>query len=101
MAEIETEQEKTRAEIATYLREFADELDPNTEILDPQAENGGKVTIIAGNESATINPPESVSFGVEVDTESSLLEAGATRGASFTLQWDEEQVEETDDFEVE
>lgn len=101
MAEIEVEQEKTRAEIATYLREFADELDPKGEMIGSPAENGGKMTVIAGNESATINPPESLYFEVEIDTEASLLEAGADRGATFTLRWDKDQVEATEGFEVE
>lgn len=100
MAEIGKEQEKTRAEIATYLREFADEFEPGGEMLGSQ-ERGGKVTVIAGNDSATVNPPETLHFGVEVDTDSSLLETGADRRVTFTLRWDADQVEPDEEFDVE
>lgn len=101
MAEIEVEQEKTRAEIASYLREFADELEPTSEVLGARNGNGKKMTIIVGNESATINPPDLLHFGVDVDTQSSLLEAGMDRRVTLTMRWDEEQVEATEGLEVE
>ena len=98
MADLEAESEKTRAEVATYLREFADKLDPRMEGADPGSE---KVTIIVDNESATVNPPEMLRFGVGAKTDSSLLDAGADRGITFSLTWDKDQVETDEGFDVE
>lgn len=157
MATIESTHERTRSEIADYLREFADELDPgrgpdssdragrsdrsgrtedaatgrggrssdtgprdanardrdatagtgdrdataDTEDRERTAAAGDKVTVIVGNESATINPPRTCSFDVAIDTDSSLLDAGAERSATFTIRWSEEHVEADDELSVE
>lgn len=147
MATIESTHERTRSEIADYLREFADELDPgrgpdssvrtgrsdrsgrtedaatggggrssDTGPRDANASDrdattdaedrertaaGDKVTVIVGNESATINPPHTCSFDVAIDTDSSLLDAGAERSATFTIRWSEEHVEADDELSVE
>lgn len=116
MGDVSSSQERTRAEIAEYLREFADELDSGDTrsskgIDEPgrsggsasteRTDDGGKVTIVAGNESATINPPETLTFDVEVATDSSLLEGGGTeRSATFSLRWNEDHVEEDDELDV-
>lgn len=143
MPDVSAETEKTRAEVAEYLREFADKLSPqgdrpagdrqdrstttddrprhdqpgNAHPVDESSAAGsagtdgsrtadrsssGKVTVIAGNESATINPPESLLFGVEVDAEDSLL-GGPTgqRGVTFSLTWSSEDVETDEEFDVE
>ncbi|WP_336343759.1 amphi-Trp domain-containing protein [Halalkalicoccus ordinarius] len=116
MGDVSSSQERTRAEIAEYLREFADELDSGDArsskgIDEPgrsgdsapaeRTDDGGKVTIVAGNESATINPPETLTFDVEVATDSSLLEGGGTeRSATFSLRWNEDHVEEDDELDV-
>ncbi|ELY55736.1 hypothetical protein [Natronococcus jeotgali] len=137
MATLETTQERTRSEIAAYLREFADELDPETRTenatrgtaagtsgtdapeasrtdrrtadadatgdRDPDraASVGDKVTVIAGNESATINPPRTCAFDIAIDTDSDLLNAGAERSTTFTIRWDAEHVENDDELRVE
>lgn len=156
MVSLNQERERTRSEVADYLREFADELDPagsrseepgtetgsgrtatesgagtpgtgtgddslvddddstltadddRTANRDAEASgatnrgtDGDKVTIIVGNESATINPPETLSFAIDVDTDSSLLDAGAERSATFSLRWSGEHVEADDSLEVE
>lgn len=137
MASLETTQERTRSEIAAYLREFADELDPETRTEDATrgtaagtsgtdatdtsrtnrrtddadaagdrdpdraASVGDKVTVIAGNESATINPPRTCAFDVAIDTDSDLLNAGAERSTTFTIRWDAEHVENDDELRVE
>src|SRR5690606_35104021 len=133
MASLNATQERTRAEIADYLRSFADELDPDgrsgqsntgdgggrsldagtdetglldgddrsnrdaeeTGLLDADGSSDGsrasstgdKVTVIAGNESATINPPQTCLFDVTIDTDSDLLETGADRSTTFTIRW--------------
>lgn len=135
MADVSTESEKTRAEVAEYLREFADELSPRGEgttdddrdrsrmgqdrtgtedagtggsreagdrTTDDRTATDRKVTVIAGNESATIVPPENLSFAVEVDSEDSLL-GGPTgeRGVTFSLGWSSDDVETDDELGVE
>ncbi|WP_049972291.1 amphi-Trp domain-containing protein [Haladaptatus cibarius] len=126
MAELEAEFEKSRSEIASYLREFATKLDANeasltesggrthhsTETASPtDSVDGGteqpsetrsseKVTILVGNDSATVNPPETLSFSVAVDSDSSLMESGAEESVSFTLRWASEEVGEDDELSV-
>ena len=115
MAEVEAEREMTRTEVATYLHEFADKLaggasesrgestsDPppeeGTEDADAGADDTStdarRVTFTVGNESATINPPETVRFEMAVDSTGGMLESGASETVSFALNWDSE---ETDD----
>lgn len=168
MADISSTHEKTRAEVADYLREFADRLDSRGASAGTEARSGGtdsmgattsrtetdagvsgdagrhtetddagrhtetgasgttdptsrsaettgdadvertgaarsgdKVTIIAGNESATINPPDLVQFDVDVTTDSSMLDAGRSHSATFTISWDADAVEEDDELRVE
>ncbi|MFU8867029.1 hypothetical protein [Natronococcus sp.] len=142
MATLETTQERTRSEIAAYLRQFADELDPDvrsdgadrggntaetvgtgstettgtgTGIGDETSRRDGatdgdrdraqsvgdKVTVIAGNESATINPPRTCAFDVAIDTDSDLLDTGAERSTTFTIRWDADHVEADDELTVE
>lgn len=117
MGNVSSSQERTRSEIADYLRKFADELDsggsrpPNEAGEDvrrddeptasERATEDGKVTIVAGNESATINPPETLTFDVEVDTDSSVLRGRATeRNATFSLRWNADYVSEDDEIGV-
>lgn len=155
MADIDIESDHSRAEIATYFRNFADELeradtsdrdvtdathatetgdskrstgtttdrtadtdpaDSHTDSSHPvdthssatqpddetrDAARDDSVTIIVGNESATINPPDTMRFRIEVKSDSSMLSAGEDRMARFTLQWTGEEVEPTDDIRIE
>lgn len=82
MNEFELEREETRSDVAAYLRKLADGL-----------EQGDKLTFVAGDESATINPPESVHFKIETDTDSSWL--GGEDGRSFSLElgWQADDVD--------
>lgn len=117
MGNVSSSQERSRAEIAEYLREFADELDSNGARTSREATSesersgestptkrtgdGGKVTVVVGNDSATINPPETLTFDVEVGSDSSLLEGTSTeRSATFSLRWNEDHVEEDDELSV-
>ncbi|MFC4438214.1 MULTISPECIES: hypothetical protein [Natrialbaceae] len=133
MASLDSTQDRTRAEIADYLRSFADELDPSrqpdsgerddrtlsTDRQEPGVQGtdmttgtsdrgqgqgssvGEKVTVIAGNDSATINPPQTCTLDVAIDTDSDLLDTGAERSTTFTIRWDAEQVEADDGLSVE
>ncbi|WP_266079946.1 amphi-Trp domain-containing protein [Haladaptatus caseinilyticus] len=126
MAELEAEFEKSRSDVASYLREFADKLDSNgtlrsgtsgrtrrseettppTDTTDDDSSQSTetsdqeKVTILVGNDSATVNPPETLSFGVAVDSDSSLMDSGAEESVSFTLRWASEEVQEDDELSV-
>lgn len=124
MAEIETEQEMSRAEVAAYFHEFADKLsgertqeeesttdetdsdeafvsnESDTHGKTPQGEHGGKVTFTAGNESATVNPPDTVLFEIEVDSTSGMLESSANETIEFTLNWETEESEDDEDDEL-
>lgn len=140
MAELDVKKQRSRTEIANYLREFADKLDERGDVVnefdseterkmsetektemtgtktsgaettetdrtEPQgtqtrsADHG--MTIIVDNESATVTPPETMHFGVEVETDSSLLETGMDRGVTLSLRWDAEQVEAPDKLDIE
>lgn len=142
MSEISAEREKTRSEVAEYLREFADKLDSGTGSATEQGQTtrskgetarsgtnvgaddpnldrdrgdhadggshgagtdqgSGKLTLVVGNDSATINPPETVGFTVEVNSDSSLMDSGKTQHASFDLTWDADAVEEDDELRIE
>lgn len=152
MSDIDIETEQTRAEIAAYFRNFADELDrdgaggrdvtnevrgtetrgnhqstgtttdtgpgdTNTDSsptgdsrstgarsTDDETRGVGgddSVTIIIGNESATINPPDTMRFQIEVESDSSMLSPGEDRMARFTLTWAGEEVPPNDDIRIE
>ncbi len=120
MAEIDVEKERTRGEVASYLRDFADKLDPVEDVVDPGHESvgatGGKstgdvvelggendrnLTIVVDNESATVTPPDSMNLRVQVETESSLLDTGMDRGVTFSLRWNADQVDSPDELGVE
>lgn len=59
------------------------------------------MTVIVGNESATISPPETLSFEVEVDAEDSLLGSPTgERGVTFSLNRSLEDVEPDDELDV-
>lgn len=89
MNEFELEREQSREEVAAYLRKLADGL-----------ENDSKVTFIAGEESATINPPDSVYFRMETSADSSWI--GGDDGQSFVLElgWETEEAEGDEELTI-
>lgn len=108
MVQIDNTHERTRSEVADYLREFANKLDRLTASDPSRADDevptdsaDRKITLVTGNESATIKPPETVTFDVEVDTESGLLEQGGEHSATLRLRWDGSHVEADDELSVE
>ncbi|WP_158058334.1 hypothetical protein [Halorussus halophilus] len=119
MANIDAEMEKSRKEVAEYLREFAEELEPaetpptptnrptdeaeSDTAREDEAEtpSGEKVTLLVGNESATINPPGTVDFDVSVDSDAALVGSSETQHVSFQLTWEGEEVETDDELRVE
>lgn len=98
MADVSSESERSRSEVAAYLREFADKLESRAHA--GMEGDDSRITVIAGNDSATVNPPETVQFSVEVDTDPSLLEVGASQGVTFSLRWDAQDVESSEGLDV-
>lgn len=117
MTELDAVQESTRNEVAQYLREFADQLETTDRPMGtPLPEEGtteaaaegerrvgadGKVTLVVGNDSATINPPETVGFTVRVDDDDPLVGGESERRLEFALEWDAEAVEADGSLEIE
>jgi len=74
MPEIETEERKTRAEVATYLRDLADDL-----------EAGGELTLELGGRSVTLDPAETVTLKLEGEWGEGG--AGDEESIEFELVW--------------
>jgi len=68
----ESETVESRAAVADYLRSVADRLD-----------GGDAVTLRAGDEEVTLDPPASVSFEVKVERETNTDETSV----EFELEW--------------
>lgn len=107
MAKLEHSHERTRREVAEYLRTFAAKLDPGgsspapERVEMPEEETDTrKLTLVSGNASATINPPDTLAFDVEIDTDSGLLEAGNEHSATFRIRWDASHVEADDELSI-
>ncbi len=73
----ETEKRRTRAEIASYLRAFADKLDGD-----------GPITLTAGEQSVTMDPPERPTFEVKAEREGPT-DAPGELSVEFEVEWDE------------
>lgn len=109
MTEIASSQEMTRNEVAEYLRAFAAELDTTT--LEQGGETGPhhdaephdpRVTFMVGTDSATIDPPDELSFGVAVESDGSFVGTDRDHEVSFELSWqtDEERDDQYDALEI-
>lgn len=102
MTEIDAEREMSRVEVADYLREFADQLGrTGPEIPAAEGEtDDGRVTLLVGNDSATINPPETLVFEIEVESDTSLVGTDVEESVAFELTWRAEQIDEHDEIEI-
>jgi amphi-Trp domain-containing protein len=72
-----SETKQNRGEIASYLRKVADNLD-----------GGTKITLKAGSESVTLNPPARPTFEVKAEQEGPAGDM-TERSIEFELEWDE------------
>jgi len=72
-----SESNQSREEIATYLRKVADNLD-----------SGNAITLKAGSESVTLDPPARPTFEVKAEREGSAGNM-TERSIEFELEWDE------------
>jgi amphi-Trp domain-containing protein len=72
-----SESDQSRSEIASYLRNVADTLD-----------RGDAITLKAGSESVTLNPPARPTFEVTAEREGPAGNM-TERSVEFELEWDE------------
>jgi amphi-Trp domain-containing protein len=73
----ESERKENLAAVADYLRTVADNLDA-----------GASVTLEAGGDSVTLNPPETVEFEVKAEREGPTDGAGEL-SLELEIEWDE------------
>ncbi|WP_435116657.1 amphi-Trp domain-containing protein [Halolamina sp. C58] len=71
-----TESDRSRSEIADYLRQVADSLD-----------GGGEITLQAGTESIAVDPAERSTFEVKVEREGPADRP--EKSIEFELEWQE------------
>ena len=76
MGELETEERKTRAEVATYLRELADQL-----------ESKGPVELQLGGHQVTVEPTDPITFKLEGESDWSAGDTEAKQSIEFELVW--------------
>mgnify|MGYP006303435443 CR=1 FL=1 len=76
MGEIETEEQKTRAGIASFLRNLADQLDSDE-----------AVTLDLGGRSVQVYPTNPVTFKLEGESDWSHGDAEAKQSIEFELVW--------------
>lgn len=76
MGELETEEQKTRTEIAAYLRDLAEQLDA-----------GGDVALELGGKQVTMNPTDPVTFKLEGESDWSEGDTEAKQSIEFELVW--------------
>lgn len=76
MGELETEEQRTRAEVATYLRELADQLDDD-----------GEVTLELGNRRVTLEPVDPITFKLEGESDWTAGEPEAKQSIEFEMVW--------------
>jgi amphi-Trp domain-containing protein len=74
----EVESDMTRGDIASILRDTADKLD-----------GGGEITIDAGGDSISVNPPGTTEFEVKVERETKTGQTEGELSIEFELEWDE------------
>ncbi|MDQ2053657.1 amphi-Trp domain-containing protein [Halobellus sp. H-GB7] len=76
MSEIETESEKTRAEVAAYLRDLADQL-----------EGGSEFTLELGGRQMQVDPTDSVTFKLEGESDPAESGTESKESIEFELVW--------------
>ncbi len=87
----ESESDRSREEIATYLRTIADNLD-----------SGGAITLRAGGDEVTLDPPSRPTFEVKAEREGPA-DGAKELSVEFELEWPEdgEAAGESGELEIE
>lgn len=76
MGELETEAEKSRSEIASYLRGLADQLD-----------GSGDITLELGGQHVRLNPTNPVTFKLEGESDWAEGDTEAKQSIELELVW--------------
>jgi hypothetical protein len=105
MAELDVETELSRIEAANFLREIADELEGAgvTPDIGAAVETGREaetMTVVVGDESATVVLPERLVMEVEIGSRSGILESGVDQHIELDLSWTVEETPEDESIEV-
>ena len=121
MSEMDAETEMSRTEVATFFRELADKLEGRERgVRDEESpvignedatateregttrgrEGAETMTLIVGEESATVVLPERMLLDVEVGSNTGMLDSGTGQHVAFELAWELEEVPEDDSIEV-
>ena len=74
----ETETRQSRSDVARYLRTVADKL-----------ESGDSLTLSAGDQSVTLDPPSEPTFEVKAERETPSGGGPGELSVEFELEWDE------------
>jgi amphi-Trp domain-containing protein len=85
MGELESEAEMRRTEIATYLRDLADQLDA-----------GGDVTLELGGTAVSLDPVDPVTFKLEGESDWTSGDTRAKQSIEFELVWWREATSEAE-----
>ncbi|MFC4448039.1 amphi-Trp domain-containing protein [Halorussus aquaticus] len=75
----ETERRMDRTDVASYLRTVAEKL-----------ESGGDITLSAGDQSVTLDPPTQPTFEVKAERETPTGGGTGELSIEFELEWDED-----------
>jgi amphi-Trp domain-containing protein len=76
MGELETEEQKTRPQVASYLRHLADQLDES-----------GAVTLELGSQRVALDPDDPITFKLEGESDWSEGDTEAKQSIEFELVW--------------
>jgi amphi-Trp domain-containing protein len=76
MGELETEEQRTRAEVASYLRDLADQLDSSK-----------PVTLELGGDQVSLDPADDITFKLEGESDWSEGDTEVKQSIEFELVW--------------
>lgn len=105
MTTLESERELTRNEIADYLRKFASQLETSEGgsplTPDNNSDENTRITFMIGDDCRTLDPPETVTFEVESESNSSLIDTHTEHEVEFGLSWQSQTSDEDSREELE
>lgn len=97
MPALETERVVTRAEVAGFLREFADQLEGDDLTSgDEEFEGDQTISLTIDGNSATFDVPSTIDFEVDLASRSPLFEDDVRQEIEFELAWEVEEPADED-----
>mgnify|MGYP001071399297 CR=1 FL=1 len=102
MVELEVEREMDRSQAADFLRRLADELEGTAGSPDigEGTTEPETMTVVVGDQSATVALPDRLALDVEIESRSPLLESAVEQSIELELTWDVEELPEDEAIEV-